>query len=276
MTKYESITSKHNPKVERWKKLSSSKEFRHEEKSVLIEGKNLVLDLIASDKRTSIVSIILSESAVKNAPQIALQCQRYVLPDSLFRVISSVETPEGYIVECKFSTLGQSLETYLQSAIIDIRTPILILDTLQDPGNIGTLLRSAALFSVKTIILIEPSCDVWNPKALRAAKGAHFHMNIISSSWDEIKKLHKSLPPLFVTYPPGENVISIRELSLSSKWVSTLQSKDWALVLGNEGRGVTIPSTIEHTRITIPTNTVIESLNVAQAGAICLYAFSCS
>ena len=133
-----------------------------------------------------------------------------------------------------------------------------VLDGLQDPGNVGTLLRTALALDVRTVFLIDPCADPWNPKALRAAKGAQFDLTLISGTFDII-------PPdasLIVADTKGEDLRTYTP------------PKNWFLVVGNEAHGHRVPESRHPSLITIPMPGPMESLNVSQAGAIILYALT--
>ena len=172
--------------------------------------------------------------------------EAYLISDAIVEKISSVETPEGCFAEFELPT---------PPAAPDLDR-VVILDQLQDPGNVGTLLRTCVGFAIRTVLLIEPCCDVWNPKCLRSAKGAQFDIALLSSSWQCLPPLG----PLFVADTKGTDVRMIQRPSR------------FALVLGNEAHGVRLPPDLPSSAITIPMPGPMESLNVAQAGAILLFA----
>jgi RNA methyltransferase, TrmH family len=233
------IVSTANHNVRHWTELMRKSSYRKEKNRILVEGKNLILDLI---KRHSPLRLILTQSSCNfftNFPG-----EIYLISDEIAKKISSVESPEGCFAEYSPPNLSPSK---IQKA--------LILDRLADPGNVGTLLRTALGFKVDAIFLIEPCCDIWNPKTIRAAKGAQFDLPIIRCGYDMLPKEI----PLLVADTKG---IPLHEFSPPKKWL---------LVVGNEANGPNIPEGIERTTITIKTPGPIESLNVAVAGGIVLY-----
>ena len=138
----------------------------------------------------------------------------------------------------------------------------LLLDEIQDPGNLGTIIRSALAFNIDTIILGNNSCDLYNQKVIRGTQGAMFHLNIINMSLNEaIKELHKKS---IVVY--GTNVINGIEITKLKK------EESYAIVMGNEGRGLDKDiANLCDFNVYIKTNELSESLNVAMATTIILY-----
>ena len=141
---------------------------------------------------------------------------------------------------------------------------ILVLDNVQDPGNLGTIIRSALAFNVSTIILSENTVDLYNPKVLRATQGMLFHMNIISR--DVVNWLSTIAPlgiPIYGTKVDG---------GFDPRKLSKTEKKKFVLIVGNEGNGVSSRVLdLCSKNLCIPTNIRVESLNVAVATSILLY-----
>ncbi|MBC8311949.1 MAG: RNA methyltransferase [Candidatus Marinimicrobia bacterium] len=139
--------------------------------------------------------------------------------------------------------------------------PILLLDNISDPGNMGTILRTAEWFGVKNLILSPKCVDIYNSKVIRSAMGAHFHLNqmIQDNLMQVIPRLKKE----------GFSIIGADMDGTSITTFSPPQK--WALVLGNEAHGLSphIKSLLDE-RITVPKSGKIESLNVAVAGGVIL------
>ena len=236
-----SLSSPSHDLVKHWGRLQKDREYRHSTRRVLVEGKNLLQDLL---KRHKPVRIIVNE---RNASAFAGETgDVYLVTEVIVSKISSVESPEGCFAE---------FELPAPSPCPDLDR-VVILDRLQDPGNVGTLLRTCLSFNVRTVLLIEPCCDPWNPKCLRSAKGAQFDIQILSCSWDKLP----AIGPLFVADMEGVDIRTVEP------------PRRFALVLGNEAQGVKIPPSQPSYFIKIPMSGPMESLNVAQAGAILLYA----
>lgn len=245
------ITSTSNDLVKHAAKLQKDKSYRISTERVLVEGKNLLLDLV---KKHTPERIFLTEPLLPlfqetfaKAPQ-GYDGDIFIIEPFVAQKISLLDSPEGCFAE--YLLPRPAIPKSVQQG--------LVLDRLQDPGNIGTLLRTALAFGIQAVFCIEPCCDVWNPKVIRSAKGAQFDVPVISTSWND---LHQSFPNLilYVADLKGED---IRTISPTTPWL---------LVLGNEAHGASLPSNLPQQPILIPMSSHVESLNVAQAGAIALY-----
>jgi len=235
------ISSSSHNFVKHLVRLNKDRSYRYQHKSLLVEGEKTLLDLF---KRHTPLRIIVTEEYAENFAK----HPKTIITDHIAQKISMVESPEG----C-FALFAMPAENNMPSRV----SKGLVLDRLQDPGNVGTLLRTALAFGIKDVFLIEPSCDPWNPKVVRAAKGAQFDLNVYSVFW---KDLPRSLPWY---------VADLQGIDLS-----TIRPDKWLLILGNEAQGPDLPKNWPYTTVTIPMTGSIESLNVAQAGAILLYTFS--
>lgn len=247
MKPYELITSPSNALIKKIIKLKDHKTLRSEEHVTLVEGKNLLIDLLPQKQAKM---LFVTESCLPFAQHTE---KLYLVTDEVMKKISTVESPEGML----------GLFPIQESSIESIDAPCLILDGLQDPGNVGTLLRTASAFGIQHVISIEPCCDLWHPKVMRAAKGAHYlFSSIVTTSWETLLLIlkDKNIIPL-VAHIQG---CDIRALHVPQRW---------ALVLGSEARGPTLPQTTQALWFTIAMKHHIDSLNVAQAGAIALYQF---
>jgi TrmH family RNA methyltransferase len=139
---------------------------------------------------------------------------------------------------------------------------VLALEDVQDPGNVGSMLRSAAAAGVKHIALSSTSAFAWSPKVLRAAQGAHFSLNI-SEGVDLVEFIKRFQGHSLALAPAGKNTISLFETDLC---------KSTVILIGNEGAGLSVEVMSAATQlVTIPMPGKIESLNAAAAGAICLF-----
>jgi TrmH family RNA methyltransferase len=234
------IVSTSHELVKHWVRLQKDRSYRRSVQSVLVEGKNLLKDVLV---RHLPQRLIITEKHRDFCSSFAGEC--ILISESVAAKISAVEEPEGCFAE--YTLPFHKIPTHIDHA--------LILDGLQDPGNVGTLFRTALALNLRTIFLIEPCCDPWNPKTIRAAKGAQFDLSIIHGSWDDIPK-HGSL---IVADIEGEEATSF------------VPPKNWFLVLGNEAHGHNVPQQFHPRFIKIPMPGPMESLNVSQAGAILIY-----
>jgi TrmH family RNA methyltransferase len=137
----------------------------------------------------------------------------------------------------------------------------LVLDAVQDPGNAGTMIRTAAAFGISATISLPGTVDLWNAKVVRSAMGAHFHYPCLSCTWDELDTFrHEESVSLWAADASGEDVTSLE------------RPPRLALVVGNEGGGLSSLSRQRAERlVALPMSAMVESLNVAVAAGILLY-----
>ncbi|CAN1189966.1 Uncharacterized tRNA/rRNA methyltransferase YsgA [Linum perenne] len=148
---------------------------------------------------------------------------------------------------------------------------ILVLEGIQDPGNLGTLLRSAVAFKWDGIFLLPGCCDPFNGKALRASRGASFQVPIVSGSWNHLQALVKEFNMKLLAGHPDSDDGSRSVSCLSTEFVEGVADVPLCLVLGNEAHGLTEESQQACELVSIPMAKDFESINVAVAGGIFLY-----
>jgi TrmH family RNA methyltransferase len=181
----------------------------------------------------------------------ASRLEPVVLSDRLFRELSSVTTPTGIVA---------IVRTPRRAALPAAPGPCVMLEDIQDPGNLGSILRSAAAAGVEELYLSRSSVHAWSPRVLRAGMGAHFVLRI----YEDV-----DLDALVQTYPG-------RVLAAAADGATPVYSTDLrgqvALLLGNEGGGLS-PGlrAAAHATVSIPMPGKTESLNVAAAAAVCLF-----
>ena len=182
-------------------------------------------------------------------------CVRVIqVTDSVMESVSPMKTPQGVVFSCS-SMLHRPPEELEPGRY-------LVLDRVQDPGNVGTILRTADAFDCGPVFLLPGCADVNNPKTIRAAMGVHFRMAIYQSNLEELTALlEKAGIPMYAA-ALGENTADLRELDLSNA----------AVVIGSEGRGVS-QAVLEACAGTlkIPMSERCESLNAAAAAAVILW-----
>ena len=166
-----------------------------------------------------------------------------------FKKLSELTTPQTSIAVCRKPKFNSSLDNSKLT---------IVLDRIQDPNNVGAILRTTAAADLKDVILLEGTTDPFSSKSIRASMGAIFHLNLITMSESEL--LNSKLN-LFAAHIEGDNY---REIKISSSS---------ALILGNEGQGVSKNLLDASKKITIPIHN-IESLNVNAAAAILIFNFA--
>ena len=237
------ITSLDNEKVKYYYKLGKKK-YRDLNNEFVVEGEHLVLEAYKSG---ALKEVMLEEGVVLPIDVEQIEVSREVL-----KKISSLDNPPKMIGLCK--------------KIVDttIGKRILILDEIADPGNMGTIIRSAVAFNIDTIVIGDNTVDVFSPKVVRATQGMIFHVPIVFYNIEKLIPILKKLkiPVLATNVKYGEDA---RILPNAIKDV-------FALIIGNEGSGVN-PKYLELSDkfIYIPMNEVVESLNVGVATSIILY-----
>ena len=230
------ITSKDNPRVKRWARLARDGRFRRKERRAIVEGPHLV----------ALVQPV-AVFGTRDAP--------VLVSESVFRGIVEVETPQGIAAEIE-----------IPEASGEIEAPAVFLEGVQDPGNVGAILRSAAAYGVKAAVLDRACADPWSPKALRSGMGGHFNLAIFESE-NLSQEIQSFRARVLCAVPRGG--ASLAEVNLS-------EPVGW--VFGAEGTGVS-----ERLRecasqlVSIPMAAGAESINVAAAAAICFHlAFCCA
>jgi len=227
------LTSLDNPKIKELIKLKKAKE-RKKENKFIVEGPHLVKE--ARNLNLLIEAFSLEEKEGYTA-----------ISKQIMDKISETDTTVTEIGLCKMLNSN------------DLCDKLLILDAVQDPGNLGAIMRSANAFGFKTIVLGEGTCDIYNPKVIRSSQGAIFKLNFINANIIEF------LDTLTDYDIYGTNVINGIELDKVDK------KEKIAVILGNEGNGIKkeIFDKLEK-NIYIPMENT-ESLNVAIAASIIMY-----
>jgi TrmH family RNA methyltransferase len=247
------ISSRDNPLIRRCVALMNSAQERRRSGHSIIEGIHLVQAWM--QRHGPPEQILVSDSARRHVEVAALLTgvERCVtqLSDALFRSISGVQQGVGLLAV--IATPDPPLPEVW-------RGDVMVLDRIQDPGNVGTLLRSCAAAGVSTLLTLPGTALCWSPKVLRSAMGAHFALEIHEAlSWPQIRSRWSGL------------VIGTRVREALSLYQADLRMPAlW--VLGNEGEGLSAETAASVTHwLTIPQTDQVESLNVAVAGAICLF-----
>ena len=247
------LTSRDNPRVRRWRELARDAGERRKQGRAIIEGENLIAAFLESGREVE--SLMLSKAASSRPEFVALATQSgtapTVLSDQLFRSIVDVETPAGIAAEIAIPLAAGQLKS---------ADSCVLLDAIQDTGNVGTILRSAAAFGIRHAVLGRGCADPWSPKVLRAAAGAHFSLDI-SETADLVAAMAEFGGRIACTMPRDGVPLANADLSGRIGWL-----------LGAEGQGVGEALAAQATlKVTIPMPGGAESLNVAAAAAICFY-----
>ncbi|AMP06000.1 TrmH family RNA methyltransferase [Collimonas pratensis] len=251
-----SITSSANPLYKELKQLATSAQARRKAGRTLLDGIHLTESYLQHGGKPELC--VASETALGNAEAAAVirQCQAgavqcVVLPDGQYQTLSQVEHGVGllFVIEAPQAAAPAVLT---QSAVL--------LDNLQDPGNLGSILRSAAAAGIKQIYCSTGSASAWSPKVLRAGMGAHFILDIFEGV-DLAALMSATLVPVFATSSYATQSIYQADLRAPLAWL-----------FGHEGQGVAEDLLqLAGQQVVIPHRGQMESLNVAAAAAVCFF-----
>jgi len=247
------IGSRDNPLVKRVRALGRSARACRNSGETLLDGPHLVAEALRA--AVPIKALLVAESAF-GRPEQAKLCETLaevsrLLPDDLFRQLSPVETPSGIVALIDLPPAPH--------AAID--QDLIVLDAVQDAGNVGTILRTAAAAGVRQAALSEGCAQAWSPKVLRAGMGAHFRIGIIEHA--DVAGLLKNYAGIVAATVLAPDAGELYRCDLSGPV---------AWLFGSEGAGLSpaLVGLATH-RIAIPMAAEVESLNVACAAAVCLF-----
>ncbi|MCK0512759.1 TrmH family RNA methyltransferase [Aromatoleum buckelii] len=249
------ITSRDNPAVKRLHALARSARERRSEGRTLLDGAHLVR--AALDAGWALRELVASDQGLGRA-EIADLLDRCAgvpaihLTDALFAHVSPVDTPSGLL------------------AIIDLPAPpstqvftesLLVLDGVQDAGNLGTILRTAAAAGVRDVLLTPGCAQAWSPRVLRAGMGGHFCLRLHEHA--DVAELLQGYPGQILATGLGAEACGLYEMDLRGAV---------AWLFGAEGRGLSMAvAALATDTVVIPMPGAVESLNVAAAAAVCLF-----
>ena len=235
-------SSINNEKIKNIKKLNTKK-YRDEKNLYLVEGEHLVKEAYENN--------VLEELILLENTNINLDIKTSYVTENILKYISNLDSPNGIIGICK-----KKKNTLKGNKIV-------ILEDIQDPGNLGTIIRSSVAFNVDTLVLSSNTVDLYNPKVIRATQGMIFKLNIIiENNLEElIKNLKQNNYTIYTTNVKNGNSLK------------TIEKKDkLAIIMGNEGNGVSDKlNLLADEYLYIDMNKNCESLNVAVATSIILY-----
>ncbi len=253
------ITSADNSRVKLVRKLSTRK-GRLEERAFTAEGRNLVEEILERGIKPRFILVSdksSNEDILKGAVQSddIMVCE---LPEKIFAKLTDAEHGIGMLAVVDTPETGPAA---LEGLNADDN--ILVLDRIQDPGNMGTLIRTSVAAGYKAIIATKGTADVYSNKVLRATVGTVFEIPVVYT------KDHRELVSLLSD--SGKRVV-VTEVDKGVPYYEEELSKGIALVIGNEGAGVSEElKNIADIRVTIPMKGHIESLNAAVAAAVLMY-----
>lgn len=229
----------------------NKRKYRYKEEKFLIEGKKLVEEAIQSNV---VIEYFVYDNKKVECFNIDDTKDNLILEGNLFNELSSMEKPEGIIAVCKFIKKNDKLTDN-----------ILILDQLNDPGNLGTIIRSSEAFGFDTILLTKGSVDIYNSKVLRGAMGTIFRQNIKYIDYKDILNLKDKGYKVFS--------MALENTSINLEKVDFVEKL--AIVIGNEANGISEEmKKITDEFLIIPMQGKVESLNAGVAASITMFYFN--
>lgn len=246
------ITSNQNEIVKHWSKLQTKKE-RTKTGQYLIEGWHLINEALAS---VDLVDLMVVEEADLAQVDLTKVQNTYLISKEVAKHISSTPSPQGI-----FATVA--IDDQRKQLPADLAGQWLFLDGVQDPGNIGTIIRTADAAGISGVVLGTGSADMYNPKVVRSMQGSHFHVKVYEGDLSEwVTKLTALDIPVYGT-ELNPQAVSYNQLPAMP---------NFALIMGNEGNGVSKELLLQTTKnLYIPIRGRAESLNVAIATGILLF-----
>lgn len=235
------------------------RKVREEEGLFLAEGVRVVEELLTSELplRFAVVSPGLKTTERGRELVRALEARAPIrrVDDRQLDALAGTETPQGVLA------VAEIPRRELDQVEVRAASTVLVLDAVQDPGNFGTMIRTADALGVDLVAALPGTVDPWNPKSVRAAAGASFRLPIVASEWAPLLEWLRDGD--FALYGADADGIDIEEVRLPSRR---------ALVVGNEGVGLgeAVRATVDEV-VAIPVEPHAESLNVAVAAGILLY-----
>ena len=232
-------SSTNNEFIKSIKKLNEKK-YRDNTNTFLVEGEHLVLEAI---KNNLVKYVIVRDNYDFDYDN------KIVVTDKVLKYISNLNTPSGIMAVCNKPNSKK------------LGSRIIVLDNIQDPGNLGTIIRSSVAFNFDTIVISNDSVDVYNSKVIRATQGMLFNVNIIVT---DIKEFLNSIKDEYKII--GTDVVN-------GKSVSDFKNVEkFAIIMGNEGQGISNDTKkLCSDFVYIPMNQDCESLNVGVAASIIMY-----
>lgn len=237
------ISSEQNPDIKRVKALRDRRSVRQAERLCIVEGPRFVSDVA---RYTRPWLLVVSESRADD--DFPSSGELLIVPDELFARISDTAAPQGILGVFPFP------EPVLSSA-----TPLLLIaDGVQDPGNLGTMIRSAAALGATGVVCAAGTADPFAPKVIRSAAAAHWHVPVLPA-----EALRDELRTVALIVTDGNAATSIEEMDLTGPV---------AIAVGSEAHGVsTMTRELPHVVASIPMVREVESLNAGIAASIALY-----
>jgi len=248
------VSSSQNPKLKLVRALMGRAKERREAGAFIVEGVRLVEEAVNANWpfQFMIFDETLNERGTLNVKRLtSLGIEVDMVSAQLMKSLSDTETSQGILAVLQFTNLP----------ITNFPSFLLILDQIRDPGNLGTLIRSADAAGVDAVLLPPETTDAFAPKVLRAGMGAHFRLPIHAMSWDAIQRISDS----------AKLQVFLADMDGQSCWETDLR-QPLALIVGGEAEGASEQARkLANQKISIPMAGKTESLNAAVAGSVLMF-----
>ena len=245
------ITSTQNKRVKYVKSLQSKARLRRSDMKLVLEGERLIGDALSRGGKSDLVLYAPKTADYDIIARLQAQkCTLLATSEDVLQYVSAAQQTPGIL------------------AVFRIPRPplprqagrVLILDSIREPGNMGTLLRTAAAAGVQLAILSPGCVDPYNPKALRAGMGAHFSLPVVEAAWHEIRSFCAALD------------VYASRTDADTRYADVDWRGDWALIISSEAHGISRSAqNMTGRSIAIPMSAETESLNAAAAAAVILF-----
>ena len=246
----EKITSRGNSVCNHIRKLGKDRKYREDNREFLCDGLKLLNEAVKS--KVDIITVLTAEKLPFDIPA---NTRVYCADEDIIDSLSPLKNSQGLLFTCRINEPYDS--DYRHGNHI-------LLDNIQDPGNVGTIIRSAHAFGIESVILTESSADIYNPKSVRATMGAIFRQRFVRKTLNEINSIKQN----------GVKFIGTSNDN-SSTDIEQADLRDSVLILGNEGKGISDElMALCDKMIKIPLSPDCESLNVAIAASIVMWEIS--
>lgn len=247
----ENITSRKNKIIGHFRSLASDSAYRKEAGEFICDGEKTLREALSFG--AEIVNVLWKEKASElSLPE---EARQYTAPADLFEYASPLKSSSGPLFSVKMSHRYRDADV----------SRVIVLENLQDPGNVGTVIRTANAFNVDAVILVGACANLYNPKTVRASMGAIFRQRVMEMSISELREyLSECKLPLYGA-ALSDNAKDMREISV----------KNCAVAIGSEGRGLSEEFlNICDGELIIPMNPDSESLNAAVAASVFMWEMS--
>ena len=242
----EKLTSRKNPLIAHLRLLGADRAYRRDCGEFLCDGVKLLREALLW--RGEITAVLWAETP---DPALEIDAPQYQVPQELLNYVSPLKSAAGVVFSVR-----------IPARPIEAPGRTLVLETIQDPGNLGTILRTANALDMDTVILTGDCADVYNPKTVRATMGAIFRQRFYEMPLDAMRDYLSAHGLLLYGAALSDSAVSIRQLELDRA----------AVAIGSEGRGLS-PALLDKCdgQLIIPMNPRCESLNAAVAAAIVMW-----